>query len=748
MPTPDEPLQISELPAVTAPAAQLPGSRFAVDVPNPAYNPVAPGTVKRFLTRYLGFGDLLTLLQSVGPATNAQRGTPKIVLHESSTAAGVGPNDSSLDRLAGAVLCVGTEALVLLPEPHRLVLAKDPTGPLTVAIDGSFPGPTTNARWAAPEDAYALGEVAFSPLTAEYAEGARVNFRINGQLRLFSAARLLRRPDFAGNRIPDPGSSLDWEEVSPPGGAAYSPVVVLSQAVFANLYENTALGGYSGKLLAITDRPDGKLVYLACAASGAVNYADAYELDPATGAYLPVRYDVATDTTGPRAGGIGGGPATTDALPEGFFNLYFTTARAQAAARETEGYGLQVWNADGIRIYAGNSVQQAIFLNPDYGQVVASGRGLTPLLTDLTIRRGSRLFFPDSGLNLGGHTLTLEGGVILSGALPFNGTIRSAWTGPSPGQAYPPFLRNGTLYAGAFLEVPAGTTLAVSCVVVNDAPGNAATKWVSGPGTLIQRAGFELLPDNERLADPATVLVDKRGGSSAGATGPWPSFTNPVTDDVNNFYRATCEPNFRTTDAESTRDGGLTAQVATESQRSGNVFSLAVGVGPVASGQAGWRLRASGGRPAGPWLFNIDAFAAPAYVELLPNPDFSQPATGNRQTGWECQPGLSMPGDGFLTGVNPAGGTAMIARTTAPLLGGRSYRLGANIIDLAGGTLNPQIRWPGYPDGFGGQPIFTQAGQVEQVITLPPGTDDGNSWMIFYTNSNLVVDSVTFTLID
>ncbi|WP_460503829.1 hypothetical protein, partial [Hymenobacter agri] len=79
--------------------------------------------------------------------------------------------------------------------------------------------------------------------------------------------------------------------------------------------------------------------------------------------------------------------------------------------------------------------------------------------------------------------------------------------------------------------------------------------------------------------------------ASGSASGPWPPFTDAVTDDVNKVFKATLPANFRTTAAEYTTDGGTTTTIATEAMRSGNVLSAPV-AGSKTPGTVGWRLRA------------------------------------------------------------------------------------------------------------------------------------------------------------
>jgi len=140
--------QISQLLSLGSAAAQLPGGYLVVDVPNPAYDEGRPAgaTNKPFVTRKVAFAELERLLAG-GAATNAQRGTLKIVRFAFASSAGATATDSTLDRLPATVLCVGTRATVLRPTPQRWVLAAHPAGTLAVAPDGSFTGPLTAGRW-------------------------------------------------------------------------------------------------------------------------------------------------------------------------------------------------------------------------------------------------------------------------------------------------------------------------------------------------------------------------------------------------------------------------------------------------------------------------------------------------------------------------------------------------------------------------------------------------------------------------
>lgn len=258
-----EPKQISQLAPVANAAAQLAGGYYAVDVPNPAYNPANPAGAKPFLTRRLAHADLLAVLGS-GAATNALKGTTKIVEYETTAEAESAGDGSALDQLPAGVLCVGTRAVVLKPTLRGLVLAADPSGPLVVAADGHFAaGNARNARWLNEAEAFAAAEEPFNPLRAEYPLGFRVNYRAGGRLRLFQAAKALRRADFANNRIPAPTGTLgdlNWEEVSADVDAPVFHFRRVTQAYAAALAEDD--GFVEAGVLYLVEFGQGRSVYV------------------------------------------------------------------------------------------------------------------------------------------------------------------------------------------------------------------------------------------------------------------------------------------------------------------------------------------------------------------------------------------------------------------------------------------------------------------------------------------------------
>ncbi|WP_460503646.1 hypothetical protein, partial [Hymenobacter agri] len=144
----------------------------------------------------------------------------------------------------------------------------------------------------------------------------------------------------------------------------------------------------------------------------------------------------------------------------------------------------------------------------------------------------------------------------------------------------------GMLASGA--GVPAGTRV----VQVNGASSVELSQLTNLPSGTAITFTFDFAGQSSIAAGKfvwfsgtAWEVRDFVGGS---ASGPWPPFTDPVTDDVNKLFKATLPTNFRTTPAEYTTDGGTTTTVATEAMRSGNVLSAPV-AGSKAPGTVGWR---------------------------------------------------------------------------------------------------------------------------------------------------------------
>jgi hypothetical protein len=157
---------------------------------------------------------------------------------------------------------------------------------------------------------------------------------------------------------------------------------------------------------------------------------------------------------------------------------------------------------------------------------------------------------------------------------------------------------------------------------------------------------------------------------SAAATGPWPPFTNGVTNDGAKIFSATAPPFFRTPELEYTRNGGGVAAVVTESMRSGDTVTVQV-PGALAVNQVGLRVRAGSGRPAGPWLFNQDDFsgAAVAPAGYLVNPDFDADLSGwNSQGAWAYNDGKAVTStpDNYLY-------------QDFPVTAGRQYLISGNV---------------------------------------------------------------------
>ena len=556
-----EPKQIHELPDVANPGAQLAGSYLEIEIPVVA----GPNQPPSYVNKRLAFGALVQVLRGATASGNDQKGTQdRIVLYESSATPGAGAADSTLDRLAAAALCVGVRALVLLPQPHDKYLAADPTGPLTVAVDGNFSGPTTKARWVDAEDVAASGVPAYSPLKAEYALGEQVNYRVNRKLSLFAATKLLRRVDFPGNVIPPPtgvAGDEDWEPLGydAPGAAyigfqritvAQARATAGDEAVRENrLYR---LFRYDKD----NDEPLPDVLVLGLSATQFSPTAWLLPLDgsaPEEGTFVLGSSGQGTftpRTSGP--GGLGYTDAQADArISAATANNLTTTAPGKVLdARQGRALALRLTTVEGDLTDAENDLQA---LDERVDLLEENSEGYTALLSPVFVKQtgGVPLGFAtiaqaessgslsDAIMELVAPEQSMPAGLSLSdlARLHGNGTLLSlAGSAILPSEVQQVSFQDGYILAGSAVSTrifnsrlletqvwPAGKAIILDCCQI----AGTAPFYTHGVGTVILRGSTII--EAGRLPDPDTTIVDERGAGSGpepGGSVAWSDITD------------------------------------------------------------------------------------------------------------------------------------------------------------------------------------------------------------------------------
>jgi hypothetical protein len=527
-----EPRQISQLLDITDVATQLAGSYVAVDMPNPAYNPVSPGAAKPFLTRKVP----ATQVGNPGKAPNQGKSLLKSVRFFDASTPSYVAGASTLTSLPTAGLCLNTICEVDLGpdgagQKYRLVA--DPTGPLAVFADADFTGDLVQARWVlvgSPQEVISATQgAAFNPLTDFYPgpggpdSPAAVVFYIIGELRAWRAIEDLVRSSFPDKRIPAPTGQPDdpcWEEAPLPTTQILihkTLTVGLARAIVAESAESVFSPGFTYRLSPRIDKSSGEAILLpdvlvVAGTRSALKLEEAYEVPAgAAGPLTPVHYDLDADQTTPRSSGTGAGGVSQE-----LFNSLNATVSSQAVrigtleARANSVAGL--FRRNGQVAYL--SASQLNTLMPAEGDVVSLLNGINA--QNWVLKNG--VTYHTNGIPLKVDLITDNGVSVFAkvlGSSPYSTTKRFAsFTGSATNVTLEgiDLLHQGEPGGGTTITVANGATVRLSGLF----NGQGGVGARVSEGSKFYYSGFALAGGGHLVWASETAYVEFRMTNSTG----------------------------------------------------------------------------------------------------------------------------------------------------------------------------------------------------------------------------------------